>query len=78
MSKSLPLHKLFLRSPPAVEVTACFIAGFLYWLLICVIMRLTLKILLTYRGFMFESRGKGVSLKTKIWGVMLRSRLKKN
>lgn len=58
-----------------MHITACSITGLFLWIFLCVSMKLTLKILLTYRGFMFESRGKRVSLKTKIWGIMLRSML---
>lgn len=58
----------------ALHITACLIMGFFVWITVCLTMKLTLKILLSYRGFMFESRGKSVSLRTKIWGFMLRSR----
>lgn len=36
-------------------------------------MRYTLKFLLMYKGFMFETRGKKVSMKTKIWAVLVKS-----
>lgn len=70
-NKNFPMN--FSTSSLALHVTACFISGLLFWLFYCVIMKSTLKILLTYRGFMFEARGKSVSLKTKIWGLMLKS-----
>ncbi|KAG4080232.1 hypothetical protein HA402_010724 [Bradysia odoriphaga] len=64
------LHRSSASSLPW-HLTACSITSFMLWLVLCVVMKVTLKILLTYRGFMFESRGKGVSWKTKIWGILL-------
>ncbi|XP_037036694.1 carnitine O-palmitoyltransferase 1, liver isoform-like [Bradysia coprophila] len=74
------LHRLpgSSRSSLTWHLTACSITSFMLWLVLCAVMKVTLKILLTYRGFMFESRGKGVSLKTKIWGVLLGSLIKMN
>lgn len=60
------------------NIVACFIVGFIFWLCMCVILRLILKTLLSYHGFMFETRGKGVSLTTKIWGIMLKTIIKLN
>lgn len=56
------------------NIAACSTVGLVFWLSICITLRLTLRVLLTYRGFMFESRGKGVSLTTKIWAVLLKSK----
>lgn len=42
------------------------------WLLTCFIFRVTLKRILTYEQFLFENpRRGGISLKTKIWGLIL-------
>ncbi|KAG4075246.1 hypothetical protein HA402_003037 [Bradysia odoriphaga] len=60
------------------DFAACFIVGLILWLCMCVILRLILKALLSYHGFMFETRGKGVSLTTKIWGIMLKTLIKLN
>lgn len=60
------------------EIVACTIAGIFYWLLVAFIMRFTLKMLLTYRGFLFEARGRKVSLKTRIWAVLLKIFVKWN
>jgi len=37
-------------------------------------MRYTLKLLLMYKGWMYEARGSGsrVSLKTKVWAVLVK------
>uniref|UniRef100_T1GPK9 Uncharacterized protein n=1 Tax=Megaselia scalaris TaxID=36166 RepID=T1GPK9_MEGSC len=53
------------------QIGACFLAGLLVWLSICFSMRYTLKLLLMYKGWMYESRapGRKISLKTKLWGV---------
>ncbi|KAJ6636276.1 Carnitine O-palmitoyltransferase 1, liver isoform [Pseudolycoriella hygida] len=61
-----------------LRVIASLITSFLLWICICVLMKIILKVLLSYRGFMFESRGKSVSLKTKIWGLMLKAFIKFN
>lgn len=38
-------------------------------------MRYVLKILLMYKGFMFETRGKGISMMTKVWAVLVKCKL---
>lgn len=50
------------------------IVGTSIWFTVCIAMKLTLKILLRYQGYMFEGRGKKVSLKTKIWGILLKGK----
>lgn len=65
---------IFLRSNVGLQAVACCLAGLFYWLLICLIMRYTLKMLLAYKGFMFEARGRSVSIKTKIWAILLKSK----
>jgi carnitine O-palmitoyltransferase 1, liver isoform len=50
----------------------CCIVGLIYWMAVSLAMRYMLKLLLMYKGFMFESRGKSVSLKTKIWAVLVK------
>uniref|UniRef100_A0A1I8NSM7 carnitine O-palmitoyltransferase n=1 Tax=Stomoxys calcitrans TaxID=35570 RepID=A0A1I8NSM7_STOCA len=51
------------------QVTACFLASLVIWLSICFTMRYTLKLLLMYKGWMYESRAPGskTSLRTKLW-----------
>ena len=51
------------------QITACFLASLIVWISICLTMRYTLKLLLMYKGWMYESRAPGskVSLKTKLW-----------
>lgn len=39
-------------------------------------MRYTLKLLLMYKGFMYETRGKSISLKTKVWAVLVKRKIK--
>lgn len=46
--------------------------GFIYWFCICLVMRYTLKLLLMYKGFMFETRGKKVSMTTTVWAVLVK------
>uniref|UniRef100_A0A1A9V5B4 carnitine O-palmitoyltransferase n=1 Tax=Glossina austeni TaxID=7395 RepID=A0A1A9V5B4_GLOAU len=51
------------------QILACFLASLFVWLSICFTMRYTLKLLLMYKGWMYESRAPGskVSLRTKLW-----------
>jgi carnitine O-palmitoyltransferase 1, liver isoform len=56
----------------------CTVNALIIWLTICLTLRYTLKFLLMYKGYLFESRGKGISLKTKIWGMLVRVLLKWN
>jgi carnitine O-palmitoyltransferase 1 len=48
------------------------IVGTSLWFSVCIGMKITLKILLRYQGYMFEGRGKKTSLKTKIWAILLK------
>ncbi|XP_046390495.1 carnitine O-palmitoyltransferase 1, liver isoform isoform X2 [Ischnura elegans] len=51
------------------QVTACSIVGMGTWLSVTFSIRYLLKMLLMYKGWMYESRARGskVSLKTKLW-----------
>lgn len=51
------------------QILSCFLAALINWLLICYTMRYTLKLLLMYKGWMYESRAPGsrISLGTKMW-----------
>ncbi|XP_055916063.1 carnitine O-palmitoyltransferase 1, muscle isoform isoform X2 [Eupeodes corollae] len=51
------------------QLLACFLASLVVWLTICFTMRYTLKLLLIYKGWMYESRAPGskISLKTMLW-----------
>lgn len=63
----------------AREILACAMAGMGCWFSYVVFMRLLLRSLLTYQGFLFEGRGKQVSAKTKLWGILLkRKKFKKS
>ncbi|CAD6196680.1 unnamed protein product [Caenorhabditis auriculariae] len=46
---------------------SCLVAGALVWFLLVQLLRLSIKLLLTYKGWMYESPGKPVSTSTKIW-----------
>lgn len=56
------------------QIIACIVTGFLYWIAICFTMKYSLRLLLLYKGWMYESRGPGsrVSLKTKLWVGLVR------
>ncbi|XP_064215846.1 carnitine O-palmitoyltransferase 1, liver isoform isoform X1 [Tribolium castaneum] len=56
------------------QLLACFLAALVYWLAIIFTLRYTLKLLLMYKGWMYEARGKGTktSLPTKMWFICVR------
>ena len=56
------------------QLTACSFTGLFFWLCICFAMRYTLKFLLMYKGWMYESREKGrsISASTKLWAAATR------
>ncbi|XP_028032925.1 carnitine O-palmitoyltransferase 1, liver isoform [Bombyx mandarina] len=51
------------------QVVACFLVALTMWFIVIFLMRYLLKLLLMYKGWMYESRGPGakISLKTKLW-----------
>lgn len=56
------------------QMVACSVTGLCVWLCIGSTMRYTLKLLLMYKGWMYESRekGKSISTTTKLWGALTR------
>ena len=54
------------------KIVACFLLSTTLWLLICFTMRYTLKLLLLYKGFLSETPGKGIRLKTKLWAGLVK------
>nr|CAG4645461.1 EOG090X04D9 [Lynceus sp. MCZ IZ 141354] len=59
----------FPKDSPEWRALACAIVGLGYWTAGALSLRYLLKLLLTYKGWMYEQRGAGrqVSLKTKAW-----------
>lgn len=51
---------------PFWEFIACSLTGLVFWLMICYTMRYTLKLLLMYKGWMYESRGKGNKISIQV------------
>ncbi|XP_060871652.1 carnitine O-palmitoyltransferase 1, liver isoform isoform X2 [Metopolophium dirhodum] len=52
------------------QIVSCFILSLTFWLILIYIVRYTFKIMLMYKGWMYESRGgHKVSLQTKLWGL---------
>ncbi|XP_025421615.1 carnitine O-palmitoyltransferase 1, liver isoform isoform X2 [Sipha flava] len=52
------------------HLVSCFILSLVFWLILIYIIRYTFKLLLMYKGWMYESRGgKKVSLTTKLWSI---------
>lgn len=54
---------------------SCFVVALGFWITICIAMRYTLKLLLMYKGFMFETRGKAISLPTKVWAAIVKGKI---
>ncbi|XP_031786748.1 carnitine O-palmitoyltransferase 1, liver isoform isoform X1 [Nasonia vitripennis] len=51
------------------HLAGCFVVGLLLWLVTIYAIRYVLKLLLMYKGWMYESRGPGssISIQTKLW-----------
>ncbi|XP_061706230.1 carnitine O-palmitoyltransferase 1, liver isoform [Cydia pomonella] len=56
------------------QVIACLLAALTMWLSVIFLMRYMLKVLLMYKGWMYESRvpGSKISLKTKLWASVVK------
>lgn len=72
------LVNTFLRVLPGdtvnYQLTACCLAGLSFWLCICYTMRYSLKLLLMYKGWMYEKRAPGsrISLATRLWALLVK------
>lgn len=69
---------LLYRTTLSWQALACCLVGFVYWYTVGLMMRYTLKMLLMYKGFMFETRGKGISLQTKLWAILVKCKLRRD
>lgn len=58
------------------QLIACTLVSLTYWIIICLLMRYLLKILLIYKGWMYEARGSGSkpSILTTIWFVLVKGK----
>ena len=56
------------------QLVACGLVSLSIWLSVVFTLRYTLKLLLMYKGWMYEARGKGrqISTSTKLWLVVVR------
>ncbi|XP_063244784.1 carnitine O-palmitoyltransferase 1, liver isoform isoform X2 [Bacillus rossius redtenbacheri] len=56
------------------QLVSCTLLGVLVWLSIIYTIRYSLKLILLYKGWMYEERGKGrtVTPSTKVWVVLVR------
>ncbi|KAL0280460.1 UNVERIFIED_CONTAM: hypothetical protein PYX00_001740 [Menopon gallinae] len=56
------------------RLVACCCVGLFWWILCIYTIRYTLKILLMYKGWMYEERGKGrkISMSTKLWLICVK------
>lgn len=56
------------------QLIGCAIVTLFLWLTVVFSLRYSLKLLLMYKGWMYEQRGKGVSISTstKLWIVFVR------
>jgi carnitine O-palmitoyltransferase 1 len=62
------------RSTLLWELVACTLLGLIVWLTVIYTIRYLLKILLMYKGWMYEQRGKGrvISHRTKLWFLFVK------
>ncbi|XP_045462962.1 carnitine O-palmitoyltransferase 1, liver isoform isoform X2 [Harmonia axyridis] len=72
----LDLTSLVLKILPGcctkMQILACVAVALTYWLSVVFLLRYTFKLLLMYKGWMFEARGKMPSLPTKLWAVAIK------
>lgn len=68
--------KIFISATVGWQIVICCLVALIYWIIICRIMRYTLKLLLMYKGYMNENKRTGVSLRTKIWALILKGIIK--
>ncbi|XP_015436022.1 PREDICTED: carnitine O-palmitoyltransferase 1, liver isoform [Dufourea novaeangliae] len=56
------------------HLAGSFVVGLLLWLVVIYVLRYTLKLLLIYKGWMYESREKGykISKTTRIWTLLVK------
>lgn len=73
-TKQFELHYFSFSDTAFWQLVSCSITGLIIWLCICFSMRYTLKLLLMYKGWMYESREKGqsISTATKLWATVTR------
>lgn len=58
----------------SAHLTGCFVVGLLLWLVTIYTIRYTLKLLLMYKGWIYEARGQGRSASsiTRLWGLAVK------
>lgn len=56
------------------QLVACGLISLVVWLAVIFTLRYILKLLLIYKGWMYEARGRGrkISMATKIWLVFVK------
>ncbi|XP_076050360.1 carnitine O-palmitoyltransferase whd [Oratosquilla oratoria] len=56
---------------PAKGIVACTFTGFAAWYGLFLVMKYSLKMLLMYKGWMYEARGRGrkISLQSRLWAL---------
>ncbi|GFY42836.1 carnitine O-palmitoyltransferase 1, liver isoform [Trichonephila inaurata madagascariensis] len=60
-------------APLTVQLAACVAYSFCLWVTTILFLRYILKLLLMYKGWMYEGRIKKTSLKTYIWAALVRT-----
>jgi len=68
--KHFPVLRLV--SEPSRGYVSCVLTAAATWLAVVLGVRLLLRALLSYQGWMYESRGKKISFKTKAWMVAMK------
>ena len=62
------------RSSIPAHLAGSIVVGLVLWLVAIYALRYILKLLLMYKGWMYEARGRGqnVSLATRVWFILVR------
>lgn len=68
------MTQILFRSHVLAHLAGCFVVGLLLWLVTIYAIRYTLKLLLMYKGWIYEARGPGsqISTTTKLWGMAVK------
>lgn len=74
ISTNIVIISFCVRDTTSWQLTGCTVVTFALWLVGVFTLRYSLKLLLIYKGWMYEERGRGrqISTATKLWVLLVR------
>lgn len=60
-------------APKMAFLISCLITSFIIWILLILLFRYTLKALFMYKGWMYEPRKGPISLKSRLWIILIKA-----